>query len=118
VVDCKDRAWIHEASTNKLIGFDQELNTKVSFEGLGSFDSKNLGTTEVLVCNLARTKIYWHKGQGHLSQIDPVEGTEVAMGDSISDTQSLISMKVSKNDAYLIALEGNFQTLQLYDLKK
>ena len=22
VVDCKDRAWIHEASTNKLIGFD------------------------------------------------------------------------------------------------
>lgn len=40
--------------------------------------------------------------------IDPVEATEVAMGDSISDTQQLISMKLSKNDAFLIALESNF----------
>lgn len=72
----------------------------------------------MLLINQNRTKIYWHKGQGHLSLIDTIESTEVAMGDSISDTQQLICMKINRSESYLVALESNFQTLQLYDVKK
>lgn len=111
VVDCKDKVWIHESATNKLIGFDSELNSKYSFEGNGSFDSKNLSTTEVLTINEDRTKIYWHKGQGFLSMIDAIEGTETTLGDSISDVPNLISIKITKDEQRLVALQPDFKTL-------
>lgn len=117
VVDKKDRLWIHEGATNKLIGFDHELNGKYTFEGNGSFDSKGLSTTEVLAINESKTKLYWHKGQGFLSQIDPLEGTETVLGDSISDTEHLIKMLVTNDEMRLVALESDYSTLQLYDLK-
>lgn len=118
VVDKKDRVWIHEGASNKLIGFDHELNSKYTFDGTGSFDAKGLTTTEVLAINESKTKIYWHKGQGFLSQIDPLEGTETTLGDSISDTDALVNLKITNDEMRLVALESDFSTLQLYDLKK
>lgn len=119
VVDQKDKVWIHEVATNRVVGFDHGLNSKVTFDGNGSFNiKKSLYTTNVLVLNCEKNRIYWHKGQGFLSLIDPLENTETILGDSISDTNHLHSIKITKNEQRLVALEGDYSTLQLYGIKK
>ena len=67
--------------------------------------------------NEAKTALYWFKGQGHLAKIDIETLEEHTYSSTITPSNHIRKIEVSKDESTLISLEIDFHTINLFDLK-
>lgn len=68
--------------------------------------------------NLERTKSYWFKGEGVISEFDCENLFEKEFETRITKSDNIRSIQVNKSCNTLISLEIDFHTINLFDLEK